>query len=213
MQRLRNGGAGFASDAAPSASEHHVRTLTLLLVLVATAFTAAPAQRDTLLKVGARVRINQPDAQIIGRVSAIRGDTIVVDRGPADTAMAVALSDATGVAVYARGRGSERATLVLGTLGALTGAALYVNWCMKDLERCRAAEPVDEDPYDEEVPPSMFATVTIGFAALGLLMGHSFAPPRWTIIDPVIRVGLTPTPTGIAAYVSIPAPRFTRILR
>jgi hypothetical protein len=194
---------------APNASEHCVRT-TLLLVLIATAFSAASAQRDSLLKVGARVRINRPDAQIIGKVAEIRGDTVVIDRGPADSAMAVALSDATDVAVYARGPGSDRAMMVLGTLGAVTGAALYVSWCARDPEWCREAEPVDPDPYDDEVPPSVFASVTIGFAAIGLLLGHSFAPPQWTIIDPAIRVGLTPTSTGIAAYISIPAPRFTR---
>jgi hypothetical protein len=202
-------GAQFASSAAPNASEHRVRTA-LLLVLIATAFNGASAQRESLLKVGARVRINTPDAQIIGKVAEIRGDTIVVDRGPAESAMAISLSNATDVAVYARGRSSETAMLVLGTLGAATGAALYVSWCVRDPEWCRTAEPVDHDPYDDEIPPSTFATITIGFAAIGLLLGHSFAPPQWTIIDPAIRVGLTPTSTGIAAFISIPAPRFTR---
>lgn len=190
-----------------------MRTLTLLLVLVATAFGAASAQRDSLLKVGARVRINLPDAQVIGRIVGIRGDTIVVDRGPGDSAVAISLPNATEVAVYAQGKGSERAMMALGTLGAVTGAALYVSWCARDPEWCRDIEPVDADPYDDEVPPSVFATITIGFAAIGLLLGHSFAPPQWTVVDPSIRVGLTPTSTGIAAFVSIPAPRFVRLRR
>lgn len=183
---------------------------TLLLALIASAFNAVSAQRDSLLKVGARVRINRPEAQIVGRIAEIRGDSIVVNRGPGDTAITVSLLDATDVAVYARGRASETAMMVLGTLGAATGAALYVSWCVRDPEWCRDAEPVDHDPYDDEIPPSMFATITIGFAAIGLLLGHSFAPPQWTVIDPAIRVGLTPTSTGIAAYISMPAPRFTR---
>ena len=190
-----------------------MRTLMLLLVLAATAMQTAAAQQDSLLKVGARIRINRADAQVIGRIAEIRGDTIVIDRGPADGAMAVSLSNATEVAVYAQGKGSERAMMVLGTLGAVTGAALYVSWCARDPEWCRDIEPVDENPYDDEVPPSMFATITIGFAAIGLLLGHSFAPPQWTIIDPAIRVGLTPTSTGLAAYLSIPAPRFVRSRR
>ena len=190
-----------------------MRTLMLLLVLAATAMQTASAQRDSLLKVGARVRINRADAQVIGRIAEIRGDTIVVDRGPGDSAMAISLSDATGVAVHARGRGSERAMMVLGTLGAVAGAALYVSWCARDPEWCRDLELEDENPYDEEVPPSVFATITIGFAAIGLLLGHSFAPPQWTVIDPAIRVGLTPTSTGVAAYVSIPAPRFVLLRR
>jgi hypothetical protein len=190
-----------------------MRTLLLLLVLAATAMQTASAQRDSLLKVGARVRINRADAQIIGTIAEIRGDTIVVDRGPAGSAVTISRSDATGVAVYARSKGSERAMMVLGTLGAVTGAALYVSWCARDPEWCRDFEPVDEDPYDDEVPPSVFATITIGFAAIGLLLGHSFAPPQWTIIDPAIRVGLTPTSTGIAAYLSMPAPRFVRLRR
>ena len=185
----------------------------LLLVLVATAMQTAAAQRDSLLKVGARVRVNRPDAQIMGRIAEIRGDTMVVDRGPADTAMAISLSDATSVAVHVQGKGSERAMMVLGTLGAVAGAALYVSWCVRDPEWCRDLEPVDPDPYDDEVPPSVFATVTIGFAALGVLLGHAFAPPQWKIIDPTIRVGLTPTTTGVAAYLSMPAPRFARLRR
>ena len=189
-----------------------MRTL-MLLVLAATAMQTAAAQWDSQLKVGARVRVNRADAQVIGRIAAIRGDTIVVDRGPADTAMAISLSDALEVAVYTQGKGSERAMIVLGTLGAVTGAALYVSWCARDPEWCRDLEPVDEDPYDDEVPPSVFATITIGFAAIGLLLGHSFAPPQWTIVDPAIRVGLTPTATGVAAFVSIPAPRFVRLRR
>jgi hypothetical protein len=190
-----------------------MRTLMLLLVLAATAMQTAAAQRDSLLKVGARVRVNRPDAQIIGRIAEVRGDTIVVDRGPADTAMAISLSDASAVAVHVHGKGSERAMMVLGTLGAVTGAALYVSWCARDPEWCRDVELEDPDPYDDEVPPSVFATVTIGFAALGLLLGHAFAPPQWTIVDPTIRVGLTPTATGVAAYLSIPAPRFARSRR
>lgn len=183
---------------------------TLLFVLIAAAFNAASAQRDSLLKVGARVRINRPDVQVIGTIAEVRGDTIVVDRGPADSAMTVSLSEATDVAVYARGKGAERAIMALGTLGALTGAAMYVSWCVRDPEWCREAEPQDPDPYDDEVPPSLFATITIGFGAIGMLLGHSFAPLSWQVIDPAIRVGLTPTSTGVAAYVSIPAPRFTR---
>jgi hypothetical protein len=190
-----------------------MRTVMLLLVLVTTAMQTAGAQRDSLLKVGARVRVNRADAQVVGRIVGIRGDTIVVDRGPADTAMAISLAEATDVAVFAQSRTSERAMMVLGTLGAVTGAALYVSWCARDPEWCRDMEPVDPDPYDDEVPPSVFATITIGFAAIGLLLGHSFAPPQWTIIDPAIRVGLTPTSTGVAAFVSIPAPRFVRLRR
>ena len=186
-----------------------MRTPTLLVVLIAAAFNTASAQRDSLLKVGARVKINRPDAQIIGHIAAIRGDTIVVDRGAADTAIAVSLRDATDVAVYARGKAGERALIALTTLGALTGAAVYISWCVKDPEWCREAEPVDHDPNDDEVPPSLFATITIGFGAIGMLLGHSFAPLQWQIIEP-IRVGLTPTSTGMAAYISMPAPRFIR---
>lgn len=187
-----------------------MRTATLLLVLIGIALNSASAQRDSLLKVGARVRINTADAQIIGKVAAIRGDTIHVDRGSADGAAVLALSEATDVAVYARGKSSETAMIVFGTLGAATGAVLYLSWCVKDLERCSAAEPIDPDPYDDEIPPSNFATITIGFAAIGLLLGHAFVPPQWTVIDPTIRVGLTPTSTGIAAFISVPAPQFTR---
>ena len=188
-------------------------TLLLVLITSVSALDDAYAQRDSLLKVGARVRINRADAQIVGRVAEVRGDTIVVDRGPGDSVMTVALADATGMAVYARGKASETAVIMLGALGAATGAALYVNWCVKDVERCRELELEDHDPYDDEIPPSMFATITVGFAAIGLLIGHSFAPPQWTVIDPMIRVGLTPTSTGLAAYISIPAPRFVRTSR
>jgi hypothetical protein len=187
-----------------------VRTTLLLVFMVVLTGTPAMAQRDSLLKVGARVRIDRADARIIGRIADIRGDTVVVDRGPADGPMAVSLADATGLAVYAHSKASQRAILTLGTLGALTGAALYVSWCVKNPESCRDAEPVDPDPYDDEVPPSLFATMTIGFGAIGLLLGHSFAPLQWQVIDPAIRVGLTPTSTGIAAYLSLPAPRFVR---
>jgi hypothetical protein len=185
----------------------------LLLLLVAAAHSSASAQLDSRVKVGARVRVQRPDAQIVGRIAAVRGDSVVVDRGDPAAEMAVSLRDVTELAVYVPAKGAATTAKVFGTIGVLSGGALYLGWCLRNREECMDIETVDTDPYDDEVPMSLIATVSLGFGALGVMLGQSLAPWEWQIVDVPLRVGLAPSPRGMAAYVSIPAPRLLRVIR
>ncbi len=185
----------------------------VVLLLIAAALSSVSAQVDSRVKVGARVRVLRPDAQILGSISEVRGDTILVDRGDPAAATPVSLRDVSELSVYVQGKSAKTTAIVFGTIGLLSGTALTVGWCMRHRDECLRYETVDTDPYDDEVPMSAFATVSLGFGALGLMLGQSLAPRHWEIVDLPVRIGLAPTPRGVVAYVSIPAPRFLRITR
>jgi hypothetical protein len=192
-----------------------------LLPLLVVCPALASAQIDARIRNGAQVRLStsQPESILaIGKVASIDSDSIVVDRGTADSPLRVALNDVTALEVYRRGKSAETSGFVFGTLGAAGGAALYVNWCLKNRERCQAIETSDEEEADrceededeEDCPLSTFGLVTLGFGMLGYVIGHSLAPPRWEVVQLPIRIGVAPLQRGVGVYVSLPAPRFAR---
>lgn len=192
-----------------------MRIPTLLVVLLFTAHSAAFAQLDGRVRMGARVRVNSSDALIIGRVAEVRDDTIVVDRGMGDTA-SVPLRDVSELAVYHRGTALAK---TLAVIGAASGAALYINWCFKARQACEDLERQeherehhDDDDEDDEMT-SVFSSVVLTFGAIGMLIGHTLTPPQWHSVDLPVRFGVAPMQSGIGVYVSLPAPRFDRILR
>lgn len=192
-----------------------MRIPTLLVVLVVTAHSVAWGQLDARVRMGARVRVNSPDAQIIGRVAEVRDDTIVVDRGMGDTA-SVALRDVSELAVHYRGTAMAKTFAVI---GAASGAALYINWCLKSPQACEELERQeherehhDDDDEDEEMT-SVFSSVVLTFGAIGMLIGHTLTPPQWHRVDLPVRLGVAPMHNGIGVYVSLPAPRFARAFR
>lgn len=192
-----------------------MRTPTLLVALLVTAHGAASAQLDARIRMGARVRVNSADAQIIGRVAEVRDDTIVVDRGMGDTT-AVSLRETTELAVYARGKGAEAFATTMGVIGAASGAVLYVKWCLSAPDACAILEEDEEECDDDEEDDgfsSPFTTLTMGFAMVGMLIGRALTPPQWHIVDVPVRFGVAPMRDGIGVYVSLPAPRFSRALR
>ena len=182
-----------------------MRTRSLLVALLLVAPETAWAQLDPAVKVGASVRAQRGNAHIAGRVIEMRGDTIVVRRAPTDTSIAFSVRDATSLEVHGRSRREEVFANFLGVLTASAGAAIFINWCLRDPDECRSLEE-DEDPYDDEDPFPVFGTLTIGFGALGLLIGHALTPPGWRNVPLPFRVGLTPSPGGLTLFVSLPVP-------
>jgi hypothetical protein len=187
----------------------------VLLLLVATA-GSLQAQLDPRVKVGAQVRVRtaQPDPLLaIGRVVSVDWDTLVVERNAADPALRVPLRDIGELAIQARGKTAQVSGMVVGTVGALAGGALYVNWCLRNLDFCRELER-DDDPDDDEEEDeesmSPFGAVVLAFGLIGYGIGYSLAPPTWTIVHLPIRMGIAPMQRGVGVYVSLPAPRFVR---
>ncbi|MGH7639173.1 MAG: hypothetical protein ACREOK_16100 [Gemmatimonadaceae bacterium] len=188
-----------------------MRIPTLLVVLLCSAHNVAWSQLDARVRMGARVRVNSSDAQIIGRVAEVRDDTIVVDRGMGDTA-SVPLRDVGELAVYHRGTALAK---TLAVIGAASGAALYINWCLKAPQACENLERQeherehhDDDDEDEEMT-SVFSSVVLTFGAIGMLIGHTLTPPQWHRVDLPVRFGIAPMHNGVGVYVSLPAPTFT----
>lgn len=189
-----------------------MRIPTLLVVLLLSAHGAALAQVDARVRMGARVRVNSSDAQIIGRVAEVRDDTIVVDRGMGDTA-SVPLRDVSELAVYHRGTALAK---TLAVIGAASGAALYINWCFKARQACEDLERQeherehhDGDDEDDEMT-SVFASVVLTFGAIGMLIGHTLTPPQWHVVGVPVRLSVAPMPNGVGVFLALPAPRFVR---
>ncbi len=190
----------------------------ILLLLLVVPSTSTSAQMFARVRTGARVRVStaQPEPRLaIGTVASIDADTMVVDRGGGER-LRLAVNDINALEVYRRGKGAETTGMVFGTIGAAGGAALYLNWCLRNMTLCQYLEsdddPDDDDSDDEEEddPFSMGALVTLGFAAIGYAVGYSLAPPRWEIVNLPLRIGVAPMQRGIGVYASLPAPRFTR---
>jgi hypothetical protein len=192
-----------------------VRAFILLLLLVVGSPTSASAQFDARLKTGARIRASTSQLVAIGKVASIERDTIVVDRGRGvtESPLRLALNDITALEVNRPGKGAHTSGMVFGTLGFVGGGALYISWCVRNVELCSYLEPDEpDDPYDEEEdePLPLIATVSLGFAVIGYAIGHALVPPRWEIVDLPLRIGIAPMPRGVGVYVSLPAPRFVR---
>ena len=188
-----------------------MRTMSLLLLWLFSA-AAVGAQSPPALRAGANVRIAAGDSLITGRIAEIRGDTLVINRWPANGPISVAFGELTALEVRGRGPGAELFANTLAGIGAATGAALYLNWCLRDRDACRDLEQ-DDNPYDDEEPLPVFGTMTIGLAVAGLAIGYALTPARWRAVQLPVRIGVTPSPGGLAAYVSVPAPRFLRAVR
>ena len=196
-------------------SENMVRA-SILLPLLLLLPTPGSAQFDARIKTGAGVRFStaQPEALLaIGKIASVDGDSIVVDRGLAESQLRLAVRDLTALEVYRRGKSAEMSGMVFGTLGAAAGGVLYVNWCRRNASLCEYLETSDDedddwdDEEDEGEPLSLFATVTLGFGMIGYLMGYTLAPPQWEIVKLPVRIGVAPMQRGIGVYVSLPAPR------
>jgi hypothetical protein len=193
-----------------------VRAPILVALLVLSAHASLPAQLDSRVKLGATVRLRgQPDApRVTGKISSIDGDTLIVNVDN-DTVLSrerFPLRDVTELSVYGRGKSAETMGMVFGTIGVLAGTAVYLHWCASNLEACRYVEEdddPDDDPYDEEAEPlSLFSIVALGTGILGWSLGYALAPPVWEVVNLPLRIGIAPTRDGLAAFVSIPAPRF-----
>lgn len=189
-----------------------MRIPTLLVVLSFTAHAAAWGQLDGRVRMGARVRVNSPTAQIIGRVAEVRDDTIVVDRGMGDTT-SVPLRDVNELAVYHRGTALAK---TLAVIGAASGAALYINWCFRtqhaceDLERQEHEREHHDGDDEDEAMTSVFSSVVMTFGAIGMLIGHTLTPPQWHVVGVPVRLSVAPMQDGVGVFLSLPAPRFAR---
>lgn len=188
-----------------------MRARLLLVVLLSSACSALEAQVDRRIRLGTRIRVDavSPAAILIGRVASIEGDTLAIERAGADTTR-ISLRDVNGLSVYRRGKEAQITGMVFGSLGAVSTGVLYVRWCLDNPGACAALEPEDDDPYDDEEPSSVFATLTLSAAVLGYVIGYALVPPRWEIVDIPFRVGVAPMQRGVGVYVSLPAPRFVR---
>lgn len=184
-----------------------MRAIILLLTLIAAAEHTAEAQLDPRVRTGARIRVKgaESDARALaGTLTAIDGDTLVVNQ------TRYSFSDIRELAVLARGKGAHTTAMVFGTIGFLTGSAVYLKWCADNVDTCAIVEEEDDDPYDDEEPSSPFSFVAFGTALLFAGVGYALAPPTWHVVDLPVRVGVAPMQRGVGVYVSLPAPRFHR---
>ena len=196
-----------------------MRAPTLLVMLVLSAFGSAVAQLDSRLRAGQQVRIRSasPEALVaIGKLASADSDSVVVDRGITEPLLRLSLRDISALEVFRRGKGAETSGMVVGTLGAVAGGTLYINWCLRHVELCAYFESDgddDDDDYDDEDdsdPLSAFATVVLGFGLIGYGIGYALVPPEWQLVNLPMRVGVAPMQRGVGVYVSLPAPRFIR---
>lgn len=174
-----------------------MRRIASALAVALVVVSAAGAQSDSGSQwpVGSRVRIRTTKETIVGQLTELRGDTLVIrkddalfhpwKRVPVDSAVALAVS---------RGRYISSERVIGGALGG--AAAMVLTYVLMDAV---VPDMCSGDGCDDSGPSYVQAALLGG--AVGALGGVVFPADRWEELRTPVRIGLLPS--GKEARVAI----------
>jgi|GEM_PF-5162903 len=186
------------------------RLASLLCVCLLALPSALRAQSVADLSPGTRVRVvDLGTGRIVGTVSAVRGDTLVVLAGKGDGAHEVALSvSSIRQLQVSRGRPSRAVSalqgagigMVTGALGGVAGATIGG---MQSVEECRSGE---EHALCFSTGQWTLIGVMVGApfgAAWGAAAGFLFPQERWSSLPIRNAPAITVAPSGDALRLGV----------
>lgn len=166
-----------------------MRRIATVLAITLVVTTVADAQSDSASQwpVGSRVRIRTTKQAIVGQLTELRGDTLVIRK---DDALfrpwkKIPVDSAVGLAV-SRGRYISSEQVIGGALGG--AAAMVLTYVLMDAvipDMCTG------DGCDDSGPDYVQAAALGG--AVGALGGVVFPADRWEEVPRPMRVGFLPS--------------------
>lgn len=161
--------------------------LILLLTIVAATPLHAQAPGDTTTKVGDHVRVHVLGADstaISGRLRFADMDSLMIDPDDSDGSMTINRDEITRLEVERNAKTRERASSVMGIVGALAGGGAAIAVCMNNPDMCAAEQfAVEHERCHDESYVTTGSLLLAGGALAGALLGYALAPaPHWDVV-------------------------------